>query len=129
MQTIFCGNIKGGITKQYARKQAMRKNPIKVEVMDLNPTRIARMGKRGQSNRIYFIYIYLNLNDAEALKLGYDHNVINDFGKSTPAEHSLLLFRQEMEKLDHIEKTAAKMVTWKDLIKRITLCVSFIALA
>ena len=41
IQTIFCDNITGSITKQSAREHAMRKNAIKVEVIDWNHTRIS----------------------------------------------------------------------------------------
>ena len=116
VQTIFCGNITGGITKQSVREQAMRKNAIKVEVIGGNHTRIAlqELANEGKVTEYVLCNVYLNLNDAEALKLGYDHNVINDIGKSTSAEDLLLLFRQELEKLDHIGNASAKMITWKE---------------
>lgn len=46
-----------------------------------------------------YMTLYKGLSDTEALKLGFDHNVVHELGRPISPEELRLLFRRELLKL------------------------------
>ena len=105
--SVLVGNVPNIDRQKISLKKLKKPNTYTIETIGGNHTRKAIQELLDEDEikykhlEIVRCRMYVNLSSVDALRIGHEHNILNDVGKSTSAEDLVKLFRRELERIYH----------------------------